>query len=138
MGRRHFAWMLGLAGLFVLRVLAQLIQAIRPVSFLPPFQDWHGAIMPYPLLLVFQLAIALVLAIILWRVRTDSIIPSPWKYRFCFSLGGAYLLFMAFRLFAGLTILADHPWFSKSLPAFFHMVLASYILTLGVYLYKRR
>jgi len=38
MANRHFAWLLVLAGLFVSRVLAQLIQAVQPVSFLPPFQ----------------------------------------------------------------------------------------------------
>ena len=78
MGRHHFAWMLGLAGLFVLRVLAQLIQAVSPVSFLPPFQDWHGAVMPYPLLLAFQVGIVLVLAIVVRRVWTGAIVPAAW------------------------------------------------------------
>jgi sterol desaturase/sphingolipid hydroxylase (fatty acid hydroxylase superfamily) len=136
MGRRYFPWMLALAGLFVLRVLAQLIQAIHPVSFLPPFHVWHGAVLPYPLLVASQVAVILVLASLLWRVRTDAISPSPWKYWVCFMLGGAYFSFMGFRLFAGLTFLADHPWFSKSLPAFFHVVLATFVLMLGHYLYK--
>jgi hypothetical protein len=52
-------------------------------------------------------------------------------------LGGIYFAFMAFRLFAGLTFLEDHPWFSKSLPAFFHAVLAAFVLTLGHYLYRK-
>lgn len=137
MGRRYFPWMLGLAGLFVLRVLAQLVQALHPLSFLPPFQVWHGAILPYPLLVAFQIAVMSVLARVLWRVRTDAISPSPWKYRTCFSLGGIYFAFMGFRLFAGLTFLADHPWFSRSLPAFFHVVLATFILMLGHYIYKK-
>ncbi len=137
MGRRYFPWMLALAGLFVLRVLAQLIQARHPLSFLPPFQAWHGALLPYPLLVVSQVAVMLVLASVLWRVRTDAISPSSWKYRTCFTLGGIYFAFMGFRLFAGLTLLADHPWFSKSLPAFFHVVLAIFILMLGHYIYKK-
>ena len=37
-------------------------------------------------------------------------------------------------LAAGLTFLADHPWFAKSLPAFFHVVLASFLLLLGHYI----
>ena len=128
--------MLFLAGLFVLRVLAQLIQAIHPVSFLPPFRAWHGAVMPYPVLVVLQIAVTLVLATILWRVQTDAISPRRWKYRVCFALGGIYFGFMAFRLFAGLTFLTDHPWFSKSLPAFFHVVLATFMLMLGHYIYR--
>ena len=137
MGRRFFPWMLSLVGLFVLRVLAQLIQAVHPIPVLPAFDAWHGAVLPYPLLVVLQVAIILVLARVLWRVRTDSISPRRWKYRACFLLGGVYLSFMGFRLAAGLTFLADHGWFSKSLPAVFHVVLATFILTLGLYIYKR-
>ena len=44
---------------------------------------------------------------------------------------------MAFRLIAGRTFLADVSWFSKSIPAFFHVVLASYLLTLGHYIRRR-
>ena len=137
MGRRYFPWMSALAGLFVLRVLAQLILAIHPLAFLPPFQAWHGAVLPYPLLVASQVAIMLVLGSVLWRVRTDAISPRPWKYRMCFTLGGIYFAFMAFRLLAGLTFLAENPWFSKSLPAFFHVVLATFVLMLGHYIYKR-
>ena len=137
MANRHVVWLLVLAGLFVLRVLAQLIQAVQPVSFLPPFQAWHGAVLPYPALVASQLFIMLILAIVLFRVQSDAIIPSRWKYRVCFALGGIYFVFMAFRLVSGLTFLADDPWFSKQLPAFFHVVLASFILTLGHYIYRR-
>ena len=137
MCRRYFPWLLVLLGLFVLRALAQLVQAVYPVPFLPPFGAWHGAVMPYPLLVIIQVVVIVALTIVLWRVRSDAIVPSQWKYRVCFILGGIYFSFMAFRLFAGLTFLSDHPWFSKSLPAFFHVVLASFILLLGGYIYGR-
>lgn len=137
MGLRYFPWMLALSGLFVLRVLAQLLQAVHPVAFLPPFHAWHGAVLPYPLLVATQVVVMMVLAVICWRVRNDGIHPSRWKYRLCFISGGLYFSIMAFRLFAGLSILADHSWFSKSLPAFFHLVLASFVLMLGHYLYRR-
>ena len=52
-------------------------------------------------------------------------------------LGGVYFTVMAFRLFAGLTLLTEHSWFAASLPALFHIVLATFILTLGHYLYRR-
>ena len=137
MGNRYFPWLLGLAGLFLLRVLAQLLQAVQPISFLPPFQAWHGAVLPYPLLVISQVFIILVLATIVMRVKTDAINPSRWKYRACFTLGGIYFTFMAFRLIAGLTFLGEHPWFSKHLPAFFHVVLAIFVLLLGHYIYRR-
>lgn len=137
MGCRYYPWMLALAGLFLLRVLAQLIQALHPVAFLPPFEAWHGAVLPYPLLVFSQVLILILLLAIIWRVRHDRIEPRPWKHLGCFLFGGLYFSIMAFRLFAGLTFLAAHPWFAKSLPAFFHLVLASFLLLLGFYLYQR-
>lgn len=137
MSYRYFSWMLLMAGLFGLRVLAQLIQAIYPLPFIPPFQAWHGAVMPYPVLVVSQFLIILVMAVVLLRVKAGAVVPRRWKYRVCFSLGGLYFSFMAFRLIAGLTFLSDHPWFSKSLPAFFHVVLAAFILLLGHYIYQK-
>ncbi len=137
MGARYFPWLLVLFGIFVFRVLAQLVQSVYPVPFLPPFGAWHGAVMAYPLLVVFQLVIIGALAVILWRVRSDAIVPRRWKYRVCFTLGGLYFWFMAFRLIAGLTFLSDNPWFARSLPAFFHVVLASFILLFGRYVYER-
>ena len=135
MGHRHFLWLLFFASLFGLRVLAQLVQAIHPVSWLPPFQAWHGAVLSYPVLVVLQVGIMVALMSVFWSVRRRDIAPRPWKYQVCFVLGGLYFVAMAFRLFAGLTFLADHPWFSKSLPAFFYAVLATFMLTLGHYLY---
>ena len=137
MGSRYFPWMLALTGLFVFRVAAQMLQAIHPVAVLPPFEAWHGAVLPYPLLVVLQVAVMVLLASILWRLRGDRIDPSLWKYRSCFLFGSLYFSLMAFRFLAGLTVLAEHSWFSKSLPAFFHLVLASFVLMLGHYLYRR-
>ena len=137
MGSRYFPWLLVLFGLFALRVLAQFVQSIYPLPFLPPFEAWHGAVMPYPLLVFIQVVIIVMLTISLWRVRSDAIVPRRWKYRVCFTLGGMYFSLMTFRLFAGLTFLSDHPWFSKGLPAFFHVVLATFILLLGRYIYGR-
>ena len=137
MANRHFRWLFALAGLFVLRVLAQLIQAVQPVSILPPFDAWHGAVLPYPVLVASQIVLVLVFAIILVRVRRETIIPRRWKYRVCFALGGVYFAFMAFRFVSGLTFFVNDAWFAKHLPAFFHVVLASFILVLGHYIYRR-
>ena len=93
--------------------------------------------MPYPALLASQAGILVVMAVVLVRVKADASAPRPWKHRTCFMLGGVYFTVMAFRLFAGLTLLTEHSWFAASLPALFHIVLATFILTLGHYLYRR-
>ena len=136
--RYYFRLLLFLAGLFVLRVLAQLIQAIRPVSVLPPFDAWQSGVMAYPILLSAQIAIVVFLAAILWRVGTQAVSPRPWKYRLCFVFGGVYFASMAFRLVAGMMVLSDIEWFSRIIPTFFHLVLATFLLTLGLYIYRNR
>ena len=136
MGRRyHLPLMLVLSGLFVLRVLAQLVQAVYEVPFVPPFHAWQGSGLPYPLLLGSQLVIITVIAVVLWRIRTNALSPSPWKHWTCFALGGIYFAVMFFRLVAGLTYLSENEWFSSSLPALFHVILASLILVVGHYLW---
>ncbi len=137
MGRRYLPWMLLLAGLFGLRVAAQLAQAAYEVPFLPPFDDWQGSAIPYPALVATQAGILVAMAVVIARVRTDAIAPRPWKRQACLAVGGAYFAVMAFRLVAGLTFLSDSAWFAQTLPAFFHIVLATFVLTLGRYLSRR-
>ena len=134
-GRRfHLPLMLILTGLFVLRVLAQLVQAVQEVPVIPPFDAWQGSGLPYPILLGSQVLIIAVITVVLWRIRTNAFSPSPWKYWTCFTLGGIYFAVMVFRLVAGLTFLSENDWFSTSLPALFHVILASLILIFGHYL----
>ena len=133
---RYLPWLLALTVLFVLRVLAQAVQWAGPVDFLPPFDAWQGSALPYPLLLTTQVAVIAVLLRVLFLVRADVIRPATWKHNACFILGGAYFTVMAFRLAAGLTFLADIAWFAHTLPALFHVVLATFVLLLGHYLYR--
>ena len=134
--QRYLPWMLALAALFVLRVLAQAVQWAGPVPFLPPFDTWQGSGLPYPALLASQVLIVALLARALMVVRSRSIAPATWKHRACFVLGGAYFAAMAFRLAAGLTFLSDTGWFAESLPALFHLVLAAFVLLFGHYVYS--
>ena len=133
---RYLPWLAALAVLFALRVLAQAVQWLGPVPLLPPFDAWQGSGLPYPALLASQAAIIALLVRALLLVRSQSVRPATWKHRACFVLGGAYFGAMAFRLAAGLTFLADVEWFAQSLPALFHLVLASFVLLFGRYVYS--
>ncbi len=130
-------WLHLLAALFVFRVLAQALQAVVTVPLLPAFDAWHGAVLPYPLLLASQIVVVALLYTAIRRVKAGAIARRPWKYRACLWLGGIYFCVMAIRLVAGLTFLADDPWFSKSLPALFHLVLAGFLLVLGRQIYDQ-
>ena len=127
-----------LTALFVLRVCAQLLQALYPVGWVPEFDAWQSGVLPYPVLLASQFGIIGLMSFVLHTVRNGTIRARPWKYRVCLVFGGGYFAVMAFRWVAGLTFLADQAWFSKSLPAFFHLVVASFILLLGLHIRQRK
>ena len=133
---RYLPWMLALTVLFVARVLAQAVQWAGPVPFLPDFDAWQGSGLPYPALFAGHVVIIALLVRVLLLVRAEAIRPATWKHNACFILGGVYLAVMAIRLVAGLTFLSDVEWFASTLPAFFHVVLASFILLFGHYLYR--
>ena len=138
LGRSYFPWLAFLLVLFVLRVLGQLVQQIREVSFLPSLEAWQGSGLSYPALLASQVIIVCLMLYFSLMVKRNRFPPLTWIYVSCFYLGGAYFGVMAFRFAAGLTFLSENPWFSKIIPTFFHVVLASYILLFGHYIFKKK
>lgn len=117
--------------LFLARVIAQLIQAVGTVSFLPSFDDWQSGALPYPLLLISQIAIVAAQIVLVKRVAAGTFDISTVTKRVLLALGGLYLTFMVFRLVAGLTFLDGDGWFDALLPSIFHIVLASFVLVTG-------
>lgn len=119
--------------LFLLRVLAQLVQYLVPLAWLPDFTAWQGSTLAYPLLLSSQLLILLTLGYYARRCAAGRIDPQQRTGRLLIGSGALYFAAMLLRLLLGLTVLSGHAWFDKPLPTFFHLVLAGYILTLGCY-----
>lgn len=126
-----------LVALFALRVVLQFLQAIYPIDWLPSFEAWHSGLLPYPLLLATQVCIVYLMSYMLHRARTRRMRARRWKFILCYAFGFPYFLFMAFRWLAGMTFLADSGWFAKPIPAFFHIVLANYLLLLGLHVHGR-
>lgn len=122
-----------LTGLFMCRVVAQLIQVWHPVAFLPSFDVWQSGALPYPMLLMFQVAILWVCLRIVWRTFKGMVVAVPKKGRILLYLGGLYLAVMGIRLLIGLTVASDHFWFGAVLPTIFHFVLAIFMLVYGRY-----
>jgi hypothetical protein len=118
---------------FVLRVLAQLVQFYSNVPWLPPFSAWAAGGLPYPVLVGLQIFI-IAIAVDAIRKLARGALPAQrkWAY-FLLGAGAVYVVIMAIRLVAGLTILAEVPWFAAALPAVFHLVLASFLLAIGHY-----
>ena len=131
--QRLAPWLWVLLGLFCSRVVIQLVQWRFEVPFLPPFDAWHSAVMPYPVLLLTQLGIIIFLAKIASEFSTGRIEPSRRSGNLFFWFGLAYLGAMLARLLLGFTVLSSHSWFSHHLPSAFHVVLASFIMLVGLY-----
>ena len=137
-GKLHATWLIGLSALFLLRVLGQLIQVLYPVGFLPSLESWQGSSIPYGVLLGIQLAIIALVLLIARRIHLGRVIPNRRIGAILLILGAVYFTVMLARLVLGLTVLSGHPWFAKPIPAFFHLVLAGMVLTIGHYHWRRR
>jgi len=119
-----------LTGLFLFRVVAQ--PAARQFDgVLPSFDSWDGGVLPYPVLLVTQLVILGWLARTAWRFSSGEVVPRRRRGRAVLVLGAVYFAVMFLRLILGATALSGVRWFASPLPAFFHLVLATYLLLYG-------
>ena len=134
--RVYAPWLCLAFGLFCLRVLGQLVVATIEAGFLPPMEEWYSGLVPYPLLLVFQLLII----VLFGTVCLQFLRGRGWFVRPRARLGDSLLVFGAFY-FAGMVLryvlrMALYPserWVGGSIPIFFHWVLASFILMVGHY-----
>ncbi len=124
----------GLLALFVFRVAAQFAQRFWEIGFLPAFDAWHSGVLPYWLLYGFQIIIGLGFAVVTWQVATDRTQPKAAVGAFLLSFGALYFGVMLFRLGGALGPGSGGGFFaSKAIPVVFHLVLSSWLITLGLY-----
>ncbi len=119
--------------LFCFRVSAQLIQWLHPVSWLPDFESWHSAALPYAWLLASQGLIIIVFVGVIIRIKLSRYGCNEMRVKLLLALGWVYFAFMLVRFVLSVTLLPSHPWFGATLPALFHIVLATMLLVLGYY-----
>lgn len=127
----YLPWLGLLYGLFVVRVFAQLIQKLHPLPILPPFAAWQSGAVPYASLLLFQILIMGVAGWVLLRLARGRQEPRAWLGYVLLAIGAVYFAVMALRLVASLTFAVHDPWWGATLPALFHVVLASFVVLLG-------
>ena len=127
-GHARVLWVL--TGLFAFRVVAQPAALVLD-GLLPSFNSWDGGLLPYPVLLATQLVILGWMAQTARRFSAGTVTPRPAIGRAAMVFGWLYFSVMFLRLLLGATLLSDVRWFASPLPAFFHLVLASYLLIYG-------
>lgn len=133
--RRYAAALWLLLLLFAFRVVAQPMALVVRSAFLPPFESWHSAALPYGLLLASQIAILLVLGWTAWRFTIGDVEPRREVGALALALGGLYFGAMVVRLVLGLTALSHLRWFASPIPTVFHLVLATSVLVYGRFHY---
>lgn len=122
-----------LLALFAARVLAQLVQWIAPVAWLPPFKSWHGGVLAYWQLLAVQIALLVWMTRIARRHTRGSVTPRRKIGDTLLLLGSCYAAAVLVRVAVGVFALSSAEWFDRPLPTFFHGVLASWVLCTGAY-----
>lgn len=130
---RYVSWLWLLTTLFCFRVIAQPATLFFEIPYLPPFQDWYSGVMPYWLLVIFQITIIGVMVNTNIAHSGRRVIANLKRGRVLLVIGLTYAAIMAARLILGYTLLADHYWFANSIAPLFHLVLATYILLLGIW-----
>lgn len=133
----HAACLWFLLALFCFRVAAQLIQTRWPVTWLPDFESWHSAVMPYPLLFSAQLAIIAYCSWMAWRVMTGRLTRSARGAKIYTTLAVVYAVVMFVRLLIGVSDAEAARWFHSYISIAFHFVLAGFLYVVGLY-HRRR
>lgn len=134
--RQYFYWLLCPYTLFIFRVSAQFIQKYYAFAFLPQFESWYSGALSYPWLLLSQIVIIAVLTVVLKNFYSGQVSAKYGLGIFLTVSGALYFGLMVFRLIAGLTFASHHPWLGATIPAIFHIVLASFVLLAGHFHYK--
>ena len=137
MTHRYLVWSTaGLSLLFLARVASQAVQNWSPVPFLPPFDDFQGSGLPYPVLLAAQIAILVLLVVVVARMHRGKSLISRRLILPVIVAGGVYFAVMAVRLVLGLSVLSHSGWFSTWIPTVFHLVLASLMMMIAAYQHR--
>ncbi len=129
-------WILFL--LFCFRVFAQLLQYLIPNSFLPPFEAWHSGTLSYSALVFFQVVIIAFFLRVCVRISTGVLQANKVIGKRLLILGGLYAFIMITRYILRMTMFPSERWFGGSIPILFHIILASFLITLGLYHLQER
>ena len=129
-----------LLGLFVLRVLGQLLVAFDLAPFLPPMPEWFSGAVPYRWLLIYQIIIIFLFAKVcadFSKGRGFFVSPHRKMGAGLLFVGTIYLSIMVIRYGIRMSLYPHERWAGGSIPIFFHWVLASFLLIVGSYHWKR-
>lgn len=121
-----------LLGLFVLRVVGQIVVVLAQPRWLPPMREWYSGLLPYPVLLPVQVVFIIVMirmTLDVGRGGTGWAAPLPGL--------GSVLVWLSFVYAAGMVVrfvvwLRRPPERRRAwIPIIFHLVLAAFLFVFG-------
>jgi len=116
-------------GLFVVRVVGQVLVWRRSPRWLPPMSEWN--LVPYRILLPIQLVFVVVMVAI--AATVGRVEARPAFGRFLIGLAAVYAGGMAVRYVIRMWRRPSARWFGGTIPIVFHLVLAAFLATWGRY-----
>jgi hypothetical protein len=123
-----------LAPLFLGRVLGQFVVSRRPARLLPPMEQWQSGLLPYPVLLLSQgVILATQVTIIVQARRGHGILVKP-RPKVGASLRALSVVYFGGMIARYVVSMRRHPerrWLGKTIPIWFHCVLATYLFVYG-------
>lgn len=134
--RRLAPLLWALLGLFVLRVLAQVLVAFLDVGFLPPMQAWYSGLLAYEYLLPAQIVIIVLMTTICLHFsqgRGFFVVSRPAFGKPVLYFGYVYFAAMILRYILRMALVPEARWFGGTIPIWFHLVLATFVILFGVY-----
>ena len=114
--------------LFGLRVLGQALVVTRAPRWLPSNEHWYSGLMPYRYLLPAQLALLVVMIVTTFDVYRDrGMFAADWwtgAAVYLAVLSWLYFAAMVVRYVLTMALRPESRWFRRTIPIWFHMVLA--------------
>ncbi|WP_163833526.1 hypothetical protein [Spartinivicinus ruber] len=124
--------------LFFLRVYGQIVVLFAQPDWLPTFTQWYSGLIAYPILVLTQLLILMLMAVINYdnlKGQGYFVIESTKKRKLVHWFSLVYFIGMLIRYM--LQNLLQDGWSNGLIPVIFHWVLAFYLYILTVVNHKK-
>lgn len=104
------------------------------LGFLPPMAEWQSGVLPYPLLVFFQVAIIVLFGrIVRDYAKGKGFWTEPHRKRGMGILifGAVYFSSMVVRYVLRMHFHPEARWFGGTIPIFLHGILATFVMLVG-------
>ena len=126
--------------LFALRVLGQMLVVTRSPRWLPSNEHWYSGLMPYRYLLPAQLALLAVMVTVTFDLYLGrGLFAADWwagAAMYLAVLSWVYFAAMVVRYVLTMALRPEFRWFKRTIPIWFHMVLAVALWAFADYHWK--